>query len=157
MFDKNEFIVSSSFGICKVEKVTKLVVGREKQMEYYVLQSPADKKKKSYIPVSHHETVLRKPMTEEDAKNILEKMVIYGKEIKGETNYTLKEGRQVLETGDPEKWGLFASFYLKKNLEMDQEKREVFGKIWENLQGELAFVLKKNLEDIRQMAENGVK
>ena len=47
MFEKKEYIMDSTFGVCMVEKVTKLVVGREQQMEYYVLQSAADKKKKA--------------------------------------------------------------------------------------------------------------
>ena len=48
MFEKKEYIVNSNLGICIVEKITKLVVGRESQMEYYVLRSATDKNKKAY-------------------------------------------------------------------------------------------------------------
>ena len=89
MFEKKEYIMDSTFGVCMVEKVTKLVVGREQQMEYYVLQSAADKKKKAYIPVQNHETVLRKLMTPEQATAILGK-------IKVEINTNNKEEMEVL-------------------------------------------------------------
>lgn len=154
MFEKKEYIVSSTFGVCMVEKVTKLVVGREQQMEYYVLQSAKDRNKKSYIPVEHHETVLRRPMTEEKAKEILEQMVINGKQNMEETSITIAEAKELLESGEPEKWAYGANFYLRNKDRMDRELEEVTGKIWENLSGELEFVLKKKQEDIRQILDN---
>lgn len=154
MFEKKEYIVSSTFGVCMVEKVTKLVVGREQQMEYYVLQSAKDRNKKSYIPVEHHETVLRRPMTEEKAKEMLEQMVINGKQNMEEISITIAEAKELLESGEPENWAWGASFYLQRKDRMDRELEEVMGKIWENLSGELAFVLKKKQEDIRQILDN---
>lgn len=154
VFEKKEYIVSSTFGVCMVEKVTKLVVGREQQMEYYVLQSAKDRNKKSYIPVEHHETVLRRPMTEEKAKEMLEQMVINGKQNMEEISITIAEAKELLESGEPEKWAWGASFYLQRKDRMDRELEEVTGKIWENLSGELAFVLKKKQEDIRQILDN---
>lgn len=154
MFEKKEYIVSSTFGICMVEKVTKLVVGRERQMEYYVLQSAKDRNKKSYIPVENHETVLRLPMTEEKAKEILEKMTINGNQVMKESSLTVTDAKELLESGEPEKWACGAAFYLTYKDRMDSQLEEVTGKIWENLSGELAFVLKKNIEDIRQILDN---
>ena len=154
VFEKKEYIVSSTFGVCMVEKVTKLVVGREQQMEYYVLQSAKDRNKKSYIPVEHHETVLRRPMTEEKAKEMLEQMVINGKQNMEEISITIAEAKELLESGEPENWAWGASFYLQRKDRMDRELEEVMGKIWENLSGELAFVLKKKQEDIRQILDN---
>lgn len=137
-----------------VEKVTKLVVGREQQMEYYVLQSARDRTKKSYIPVENHETVLRLPMTEESAKQILEEMVINGKENVEELSVTVAEAKELLESGEPEKWAYGATFYLRHKDRMDSQMEDITGKIWENLSGELAFVLKKTQEDIRQILDN---
>lgn len=154
MFEKKEYIVSSTFGVCMVEKVTKLVVGREQQMEYYVLQSLRDRNKKSYIPVENHETVLRLPMTEESAKEILEYMVINGKENLEEISFTNAEAKELLESGEPKKWARGAVFYLRCKDRMDSQTEEVARKIWENLSGELAFVLKKTQEDIRQILDN---
>lgn len=154
VFEKKEYIVSSTFGVCMVEKVTKLVVGREQQMEYYVLQSARDRSKKSYIPVENHETVLRLPMTEEKAKEMLENMVINGKQNVEETSLTVAEAKELLESGEPEKWAYGAIFYLKNKDRMDSQLEDVTGKIWENLSGELEFVLKKTQEDIRQILDN---
>lgn len=137
-----------------VEKVTKLVVGRERQMEYYVLQSAKDRNKKSYIPVEKHETVLRVLMTEEKAKEILEKMTINVKEELEASSLTLADAKELLESGEPDKWAYGADFYLKYKDSMDSQLEEVTGKIWDNLSGELAFVLKKSQEDVRQMIHN---
>lgn len=154
MFEKKDYIVSSTFGVCMVEKVTKLVVGREQQMEYYVLQSARNRTKKSYIPVENHETVLRLPMTEECAKEILDKMVINGKENMEAISLTVAEAKELLESGEPEKWAYGAAFFLRHKDRMDSQMEDITGKIWENLSGELAFVLKKTQEDIRQILDN---
>lgn len=157
MFEKKEHIVSSSFGVCMVEKITKLVVGREQQMEYYVLQSVWDRTKKSYIPVEHHETVLRKPMDESQASEILETMVINGSDCEENSFLTLQQARECLESGQPERWQKGAEYYLLHENELEQQIRETLEKVWDHLSGELAFVLKKNRNEIRQIVANRIK
>lgn len=95
IFEKKEYVVSGPFGICIVENITKLVSGREQQMEYYVLRSISDKTKKCYIPVKEHETVLRVPMTEEEARSLLERIKMTLK--KAADNF---EGETVDKTGE---------------------------------------------------------
>lgn len=157
MFEKKEYIVSSSFGVCMVEKITKLVVGREQQMEYYVLQSARERKKKSYIPVEQHETVLRVPMTEQEAETLLEKLPIVANDPQLQRNLMYDEARQLLEGGEPEKWAFGSVYYLRNRDTLDSQMNGVLGKIWENLVGELAFVLKKNQDNIRQIFENAIE
>lgn len=157
MFEKKEYIVSSSFGICMVEKITKLVVGRERQMEYYVLQSLKDRNKKSYIPVEQHETILRVPMTEEEAETLLKKIPIVANDSQVQKNLMYEEARQLLEGGEPEKWAFGCIYYLRNRDTLDSQMCSVLGKIWENLTGELAFVLKKSQDDIRQIFENAIE
>lgn len=157
IFEKKDCLVSSTFGMCIVEKVTKLVVGREQQMQYYVLRSLSDKTKKSYIPVEHHETVLRLPMAEEEAKELLNKMVINGMELQREDIVTFSVAKEWLESGNPTNWAKAVCYYFKKKEQMDAQMEEIFGKIWKNLREELAFVLKKTQDDIRQEVENKVK
>lgn len=157
MFEKKEYIVSSSFGICMVEKITKLVVGRERQMEYYVLQSLKDRNKKSYIPVEQHETILRVPMTEQEAETLLKGLPIVANDSRMQKNLMYEEVRQLLEGGEPEKWAFGCIYYLRNRDTLDSQMCIVLGKIWENLTGELAFVLKKSQDDIRQIFENAIE
>ena len=103
MFEKKDYIVSGSFGVCRVEKVTKLVVGREGQMEYYVLQSVKDTKKKSYIPVENPKTVLRFPMEETLAKELVANFSTQKEELKN-SRFTLEDGREMLEGAEPAEW-----------------------------------------------------
>lgn len=157
MFEKKEYIVSSSFGICMVEKITKLVVGRERQMEYYVLQSLKDRNKKSYIPVEQHETILRVPMTEQEAETLLKGLPIVANDSRMQKNLMYEEVRQLLEGGETEKWAFGCIYYLRNRDTLDSQMCSVLGKIWENLTGELAFVLKKSQDDIRQIFENAIE
>lgn len=157
MFEKKEYIVNSNLGICIVEKITKLVVGRESQMEYYVLRSATDKNKKAYIPVAHHETVLRYPMTEAQAEEMIEKMPINTNDKGEDRPITLQEAKGWLDCADPQKWGEAAACYLLYGEQYDTQLKEILCKIWENFQGELAYVLKKNKEEIRQMIKNRIK
>ena len=157
MFEKKEYIVSSSFGICMVEKITKLVVGRERQMEYYVLQSLKDRNKKSYIPVEQYETILRVPMTEQEAETLLKGLPIVANDSRMQKNLMYEEVRQLLEGGEPEKWAFGCIYYLRNRDTLDSQMCSVLGKIWENLTGELAFVLKKSQDDIRQIFENAIE
>lgn len=151
--------MDSTFGVCMVEKVTKLVVGREQQMEYYVLQSAADKKKKAYIPVQNHETVLRKLMTPEQAMSVLKKikMTINGNDAFEIDTITVEKAQKILEGGEPDSWGKASSYLLKRKEEIPPSVAEILEKIWGQLVNELAFVLKKSKDDIRQMVNNRIK
>lgn len=151
--------MDSTFGVCMVEKVTKLVVGREQQMEYYVLQSAADKKKKAYIPVQNHETVLRNLMTPEQAMSVLEKikMTINGNDAFEIDTITVEKAQKILEGGEPDSWGKASSYLLKRKEEIPPSVAEILEKIWGQLVNELAFVLKKSKDDIRQMVNNRIK
>lgn len=157
IFEKKDCLVSSTFGVCIVEKVTKLVVGREQQMQYYVLRSLSDKTKKSYIPVENHETILRLPMTEEEAKALLDKMVINGTGLQIEGILTFSMAKEWLESGNPTNWAKAACYYFQKKEQLDSQMEEILEKIWKNLREELAFVLKKTQDDIRQIVENRVE
>ena len=157
IFEKKDCLISSTFGVCIVEKVTKLVVGREQQMQYYVLRSLSDKTKKSYIPVENHETVLRLPMAEEEAKELLNNMAINGIELQIEGVFTFTMAKEWLEQGNPVNWAKATCYYFQKKEQLDSQMEEILEKIWKNLREELAFVLKKTQDDIRQKVENGLQ
>lgn len=71
MFQKKEMIFSENMGVCRVEKIVKLSAEKnvEEGIPYYVLCALDGKK--SYIPVEHHQVLLRPLLDAEEAKQRL--------------------------------------------------------------------------------------
>lgn len=154
IFEKKQYIVSSTFGVCRVEKITKLVAGKEQQLEYYVLQSLAEPNKRSYVPVENRETVLRVPMEAEEAKALWTDLMEGTLEVEENAVYTYDMGKAVLESGDPIRWGKAVCFLRKRKGSLDVQLEDVLEKIWKNLREELAFVLNISQEEIKATVEN---
>ena len=72
MFQKRQKIYSETQGVCVVDAIVQLPVGRGETLPYYVLKSVFDTSKVSYIPVNNHQVSLRELFTEEEAKALLE-------------------------------------------------------------------------------------
>ena len=70
MFQKKQYIYSETLGVCQVENITQLSVGKAGQAAYYVLRPVFAKEEVSYIPVENHQVVLRELFSEEEAKQI---------------------------------------------------------------------------------------
>ena len=69
----------------------------------------------------------------------------------------MEEAQQILEGGEPDSWGKASSYLLKRKEEISPSVAEILEKIWGQLVNELAFVLKKSKDDIRQMVNNRIK
>ncbi len=72
MFEKKEIIFSDTLGVCQVAELTRLPAKNGEQMLYYGLRSVYDKHKVSYIPVEHHQVLLRPLLTYEEALKLSE-------------------------------------------------------------------------------------
>lgn len=72
MFNKGEYIVYGSKGICLICDVTTLSMdGIDKERLYYML-TPQDKKLSTvYVPVDSNKTVSRRVMTKEEAEQLV--------------------------------------------------------------------------------------
>lgn len=66
MYQKKDYIFSETFGVCRIEDVTKLNRKNEEQRMYYVLKS-IETGKTSYIPVEGHKVLLRPLVTKAEA------------------------------------------------------------------------------------------
>lgn len=161
MFEKKDCVVTSALGVCVVADVPKLAVGKEQQMQYYLLRALQDKNKKSYIPVENHQTVIRFPMEAEEARDILDKLLSGGSEFlekeEAEKMPLLSCGKEWLASTNPLEWAKATVYLLRNSSVLDQELREDLEKAWRNLSQELAYVLEKEQEEIRQQVENTVK
>lgn len=67
MYEKKDIIFSENLGVCKVVEVTRLPAKNNEQILYYGLRSVFDSKKVSYIPVEHHQVLLRDLISYEEA------------------------------------------------------------------------------------------
>jgi hypothetical protein len=72
MFQKKQYIYSETLGVCQVENITQLSTGKHEQIPYYVLRPIFAKEEVSYIPVEHHQMVLRELFSEEEARTMEE-------------------------------------------------------------------------------------
>lgn len=70
MFEKKDILFSETLGVCQVAELTRLGTKNGEQILYYGLKSVKDKKKVSYIPVDHHQVLLRPLITYEQAKEL---------------------------------------------------------------------------------------
>ena len=68
MFEKKDIIFSETLGVCKVAEITRLPAKNNEQVLYYGLRSVYDSKKVSYIPVEHHQVLLRNLISYDEAK-----------------------------------------------------------------------------------------
>lgn len=67
MFQKKQYIYSETQGVCVVENIVQLSVGKGESLPYYVLKSVFDETKVSYIPVNNHQVVLKELFSMEEA------------------------------------------------------------------------------------------
>lgn len=90
MFVKKDIIFSETLGVCKVAEITKLPSKNNEQILYYVLRSVYDNKKVSYIPVEHHQVLLRNLISYEEAKKLEAHMDQLSLVRQNEVNYVLQ-------------------------------------------------------------------
>lgn len=71
MFQKKDIIFSETMGVCRVEDITKLSLNKGgTSTPYYFLRSVYEKDRIAYIPVEHHEVLLRELLSPEEAEKL---------------------------------------------------------------------------------------
>ncbi|MCI8408944.1 MAG: hypothetical protein HFJ09_06690 [Lachnospiraceae bacterium] len=139
MFQKKDYVVTSAQGVCIVADTPKLCVGKEQQMQYYLLQSIIDKKKRSYIPAENHETVVRAVMTKGEALQLRDFIKENRKEIL--ENAPDKElAREWLESVIPENWCRAVIWLNQHTVTLPVEVLEYLTKANNNLLQELRYI-----------------
>lgn len=145
MFQKKDYVVTSAQGVCIVADVPKLVVGKEQQMQYYLLQSIVDKKKRCYIPVEKHETVVRAVMTQGEALELKEFLQKNKQEIlQNAPDRDL--AKAWLESATPENWGRAGTWLMQPEVSFAGEILEYLTKARDNLLQELHYIFREEEE-----------
>lgn len=95
MFQKKQIIYSESLGACAVDNIVSLSATRTgPQLQYYVLKSLFEDKV-SYIPVEHHQVILRDMFTREEALELKEtKQYEEDIHIRNAVDYILKDNKE---------------------------------------------------------------
>lgn len=71
MFQKKQIIYSEALGLCKVDNIVSLTASKaEPPTQYYVLHEMFGDKV-SYIPVEHHQVVLRELFSKTEASKLI--------------------------------------------------------------------------------------
>lgn len=75
MFEKGEYVVYGSKGVCQVQDISHVnIPGADKNRLYYVLHPVQDKSGTVYLPTDSQKVVIRKVMTKEEAGRLIEEI-----------------------------------------------------------------------------------
>ncbi|MDO4329833.1 MAG: CarD family transcriptional regulator [Lachnospiraceae bacterium] len=73
MFEKGEFIIYETAGVCKVADINTVdMKGIDRKKLFYFLEPVGIKGNRLYIPVENHKSLLRKLVSKEEADELLE-------------------------------------------------------------------------------------
>lgn len=75
MFEVGEYIIYGNHGVCKIEDIGSLdISGFDKSKKYYKLQPLFSKSSTLYTPVDNDKVVMRRVITDEEARNLIEQI-----------------------------------------------------------------------------------
>ena len=95
MFQKKQTIYSETQGVCIVENIVQLPVTKNEKVSYYVLKSVFDTSNVAYIPVEHHQVVLRELFSIEEAKELQKDATLKENEkLRIAVNYVLQQEKE---------------------------------------------------------------
>ncbi len=154
MLQNGDNVVYKCRGIFRVKQVGKLnfsFVDRKK--EYYTLGSVQDEKEVVYVPVSEENTVLRSPMTREQAMDLInheenaEILWVYNEKLREQ------EYKKCISTYDPKDWiRILKTLYIRTKkrgsiTSMDKKYQQVVERA---LYSELAYALQIPMEQVEK-------
>lgn len=126
MFQKGEYVVHSSNGVCCVKKITTLDMnGVSKDQLYYALCPEVDMQGTIYVPVDHPKTKLRRIMSKEAAIELIdeapaiEPIELQNEKLR-ETRY--KEG---IQSCDPREWMRIIKTIYQRRQNRTKQGREI--------------------------------
>lgn len=124
MFDIGDYIVYGNNGICKVLDITHPeIAGTDKTRLYYVLSSTKSKDSKLYCPTDNDKIVLRKVISADEAKTIIEETKTLEPLIIANNRERDDSYKNVLRSCD-----LRSCIQVLKALLLRKQQREVCGK-----------------------------
>lgn len=125
MFNKGEFIVYGTSGVCKVEDITKIQMkGVRSDRLYYVLSPSSQKGGRIFTPVDNEKTPMRRILNKDEAASLIEE--IPGIEGLWITNEKLREEKykECMKSCDCREWiRIIKTLYMRKQERTAQGKK----------------------------------
>lgn len=157
MFEKGDFVVNASNGICKIEDIVWMnMAGSEK--EYYVLVPLEEKTAKVYLPIDIAPKRIRRVMTESEAWNLIRSVQQIDQVFIENEKEREKIYKDAISSRDPQKLiSIIKTLYFRKQERIGAGKKntavdERYFKLAENqLHSELAFSLGVEKDKIKQI------
>ncbi|WP_455720732.1 CarD family transcriptional regulator [Agathobacter sp.] len=159
MFEIGDYVVNATNGICRISEIVELDMSGDKKLKSYFLLRPIEEEHdRVYIPVDNADKRIRKVITEEEAQAVIDRVpqidgLVITSEKERETKY-----KEAVRSCEPD-----TVVSLLKCLHDRNEERTKAGKkstavderYWKmaenNLHAELAFVLKKDKQEIKEI------
>lgn len=125
MFEKGEYIVYGTSGVCQVEDITTMdMKGVPGDRLFYVLIPAGQKGGKIFTPVDNEKTSMQRVMTQEEASQLIDE--IPGIEELWIANEKLREVqyKECMKSCDCKEWiKIIKTLYLRKRTRRDQGKK----------------------------------
>lgn len=125
MFEKNEYVVYGTSGVCRIEDITAMSMdGVSKDRLFYVLTPSSQKGGKIFTPVDSQKTLMRRILTREEATRLIDE--IPDIEELWITNDKLREGtyKECMKSCDCREWiKIIKTLYLRKEARSAQGKK----------------------------------
>lgn len=165
MFEKGEYLVYGTHGICRVEEVTHpLMKTADRERLYYVLQPIYQNGNKIYVPVDNLRGNLRRVITKEECAALLDliprlEALLIDNEKQREQVY-----KTAMLSNDCREWvKIIKTIYLRRNQRMSQGKKmtlvdeRYLRMAQDNLYGEMSFALGKDRDGMESYIKNHVE
>ena len=165
MYAIGDYIVKAFNGVCRIEDILHLEMsGVDKNKLYYLLIPVKDNREKIYMPTDNDGSGVRKAMTEEDARNFIDR--IPDIEDVWTDNVKLREQKykEAVRNNNPDALiGIIKMSYMQRQKRQEQGKKgmaadEKYFKLAENsLYSELGFALNKSNEEVCKMVVDSIQ
>lgn len=149
MFEKGEYIVYGSKGICEVQDITRLnLEGVSKERLYYVLSPYNQKDSRIFVPVDSNKTVMRRVISQPEAAALID-AIPQIEEISVENDKLREEKyKECMRTCECQEWvRIIKTLYERMQKRLEQGKKvtttdeRYFRMAEENLYLELSMAL----------------
>lgn len=160
MYSKGDFVVHGNSGICEITEIAHINMScGDKNKEYYLLVPVHEKNGKIYLPVGDDQSLkIRLVLTKEQALDLINSVPeLEEKWIENEKVRELTYKDAIRSCDCRELIKIIKTLYMRKKKRLSEGKKSTatddryFKLAEDNLYNELAFVLGKSREEIKEM------
>lgn len=125
MFEKGEYIIYGTSGVCKIEDITTMnMASVPKDKLFYVLSPSSQKGGRIFTPVDNSKAVMRRVLSKEEAAQLIDEIPVI--EELWITNEKMREEKykECMRSGDCREWiKIIKTLYLRKQERTAQGKK----------------------------------